>query len=747
MPRERALIVGAAASVPILWNWMRLEQPSNGARAVLLLFLALAPALALDRRVRLAIAAVATVAAAGIAFRLWPGPHYPYIFPRFGNGFLEFYDNGLPFNPVLHPHMDSVILIAVFAFSAITVLAVCERRPALAATAVLIGAGWPGTLMGGSELLRGAGILVAMLVLFAGLRERPDVSGRAVLVGALIVVAGIAAASSPSLAKGEFLRWQTWDLHVPHTKPVNVSYVWSSDYSGLTFPHKKTVVLRIKAPQRSQYWRVTTIENVVNGRWLDEPVFGQGTAGIGEAGLVPAAARDESKWVEQRVTIEALRDNRLPAGEVPMQWEASNLGTVQYDPIGVAYLDRILQSGDTYTAWSYEPQPSPQELARSKPIYPPAITLGKHYLEVDPGTFAPTFRTPDRDAMVANIFATHPSLMPYKALYAAARRVAGGARSPYAAAVALESWFRTGGGFSYDQHPPRTKGSTPVLVDFVTRTRAGYCQHFAGAMALMLRYLGIPTRIAAGFTSGTYDNGEWTVTDHDAHEWVEVWFRGWGWVPFDPTPSRGGVSGGYSASSPAFDAALAAAVLAGKDGLKSFQNRRVGLGFPDTQRKFSADIRLSRSRGKVNVAPGSHHGSSAPGLLGLLALLAVALVVLIAATKLALRRARYLTHDPRRLAAACRRELRDILVDQGVEVSSSATMAELAALTKSELGVETAGLGAHATVARFAPPGYARAAARELRHSLRRLRRSLRHELSPWERVRGLLSLRSLGLS
>ena len=61
----------------------------------------------------------------------------------------------------------------------------------------------------------------------------------------------------------------------------------------------------------------------------------------------------------------------------------------------------------------------------------------------------------------------------------------------------------------------------------------------------MLRYLGIPSRVAAGFTSGRYDgkSREWTVTDRDAHTWVEVWFRGWGWLPFDPTPSRSGLAG------------------------------------------------------------------------------------------------------------------------------------------------------------------------------------------------------------
>jgi hypothetical protein len=190
---------------------------------------------------------------------------------------------------------------------------------------------------------------------------------------------------------------------------------------------------------------------------------------------------------------------------------------------------------------------------------------------------------------------------------------------------------------------------------------------------------------------------------------------------------------------------VAAAILAGKDGLKSFADRRVGLGFPDTQTKFSADIRLSRTPSRVSLA--GERGSPAPSLLRLVVLLLAALVVLIVCVKFALRRARYLTGDPRRLAAACRRELRDILVDQRVEVSSNATVAELAALTQSELGVETAGVGMHATVARFAPPGYAREAARELRTSLRRLRRSLRQELSLWERARGLLSLRSLGLS
>ena len=74
---------------------------------------------------------------------------------------------------------------------------------------------------------------------------------------------------------------------------------------------------------------------------------------------------------------------------------------------------------------------------------------------------------------------------------------------------------------------------------FLFEDRIGYCQQFSGAMALMLRMAGIPARVAAGFSPGSYnrDSGEYRVRDLDAHSWVEVYFNGIGWVPFDPTPT------------------------------------------------------------------------------------------------------------------------------------------------------------------------------------------------------------------
>jgi transglutaminase-like putative cysteine protease len=760
----RTLALGLVAGTLIAWNWLRLEEGPSRPQGLLILLLAVVPALARGFRLRVALSVAAFLVAAGSAFELRPGLHYPgRLLSRFGGGFLDFYDVKLPFDPGGQPRMHGTILLAVFAFTLAAALAIAARRPRWAAVVLLVGAGWPATLLAGHDYQRGAALLAGLLALLVGLGERPRAGGYAVVAGLAVVLAAVAASSSSALARHELLGWQSWDFYTRPAKPVGVSYVWDSSYAGLTFPRKSTVVLRIKAPPAPQYWRAATLNAVLGGRWIQDYALQEQSAGyLGEPGLVPRAALPSrrpscwpsclvpppSDWVEQQVTVEALRDTHLVAASVPVQVDASKLGAVSYDPSGMAFVGRGLRRGDTYDAWSYEAEPTPQQLARSRPDYPQLITQQHKYLFVDRQVWAPPFGTADRRAALNWLFtrSNHaPEIAPYRPLYEQAERVAGGARSPYAAAVALESWFRTGGGFLYDQHPARPHG-LPPLVDFVTRTKSGYCQHFAGAMALMLRYLGVPARVAAGFSSGHYDKGarEWIVTDHDAHEWVEVWFRGWGWMPFDPTPSRGGLAGGYSASSRAFDAAAAALVLAGKDGLGGFDKHRSELGFaqapvhvgPDTP-----DLTLPKP-----VAQSAQH-SRAPGLLRLLFLVAAGIVLAIGVVKLLVRRGRYLTRDPRRLAAATRKELRDVLLDQLVEVPSSATLAELAALAEAELGVRADALGLHATMARFGPPGEARPAARDMRRSLAQLKRDLRGELTRFDRARGFLSLRSLGLA
>ncbi len=131
----------------------------------------------------------------------------------------------------------------------------------------------------------------------------------------------------------------------------------------------------------------------------------------------------------------------------------------------------------------------------------------------------------------------------------------------------------------------------------------------------------------------------------------------------------------------------------------------------------------------------------------MLALALVAVFAAIGLAKVGVRRLRYASRDPRRVAAACRRELADYLLDQRIDAARSATLHELGAIVREELAVDPDRFVAAATAARFGPPAGARPAARDARRELRALIRVVRARLSARERLRGLLSLRSLGFA
>ena len=744
----RTLLVGAFASTLLAWSWLRLEQRTSVAQAALVVALALAPAIVPGTRRRAVVAALAAGSVLEIAF----GWSYPGgILSRFGRGFLDFYDVQVPFDPGAHPRMHGVLLVALFAFTLWVGLAAAARRPGLASAGLVVGVGWPATLLPGHDLLRGGLLLIGVLAAIVCLRRgQLRGVGTAFAAGAVVLVAALAASSSPAFAKRAFLQWEQWDPYNHPTKSVNVSYVWDSKYDGLTFRGKPVTVLKITAGPTPQYWRATVLKTVKDGQWVEDSIP-QTIPSLGEEGLVPKKAGVVSLWTSQTVRVEGLNDKHFVGGSVPVQFDTGPdlAGRINYDPSGVAMAFEPLPRGETYIAHSFSPTPTPAQLSRSKPVYPEPITgEQRKYREIQPRVYPQLFGTPGRAKFLHYLFTDYsraPEIRPYLRLSNLAEQVAGGARSPYAAAVALERWFRLGGGFIYDQHPPRSRG-VPPLVDFVANTRRGYCQHFSGAMALMLRYLGIPARVAAGFTSGRYDKkaGQWVVSDRNAHTWVEVWFRGWGWLPFDPTPGRSGLAGQYSSSSPNFDVAAATGVLAGPQGLRKFgQGLADRLGFGGRAR-VSPDVPLLGAVAPGAVAPDR---SRAWGLLRLLTAGLGGLALLVIVAKLLVRRSRYLTRDPRRLAAACRNELRDVLLDQQVEVPPSATLRELGELVRVEFGVEAAAFGLHADAARFGPAAGAREAARATRRDLRRLRRGLRRELTRFERFRGLLSLRSLGLT
>jgi transglutaminase-like putative cysteine protease len=123
------------------------------------------------------------------------------------------------------------------------------------------------------------------------------------------------------------------------------------------------------------------------------------------------------------------------------------------------------------------------------------------------------------------------------------------APSRFEKAVALQTWFRSGGGFVYDDSQEGSNGADD-LARFLSEGRGGrtgYCEQFAASMAVMARILGIPSRVAVGFLHPEEVSANTFVySAHDLHAWPELYINGAGWVRFEPTP------GGRAETVPAY---------------------------------------------------------------------------------------------------------------------------------------------------------------------------------------------------
>ncbi len=112
------------------------------------------------------------------------------------------------------------------------------------------------------------------------------------------------------------------------------------------------------------------------------------------------------------------------------------------------------------------------------------------------------------------------------------------ANTPYDQAKAIEQWLRSN--IVYDETIPGPPPGIDPVDWLLFEDQRGYCNYYASAMVMMLRSIGIPSRIAAGFSQGEWDavSGSYLVRERDAHTWVEVYFPGYGWVEFEPTAAQ-----------------------------------------------------------------------------------------------------------------------------------------------------------------------------------------------------------------
>jgi hypothetical protein len=263
----------------------------------------------------------------------------------------------------------------------------------------------------------------------------------------------------------------------------------------------------------------------------------------------------------------------------------------------------------------YSPHPSGAELAATSADYSPSAVADELTIDVPTGDLTlgnlprvefPPFHSP---APIVNVIAPYDvsglqllSDSPYLRAYELAQQLAAAAPTPYAFAQSVERYLSPRNGFVYDQNPPP---ATYPLESFLFSDKRGYCQQFAGAMALLLRMGGVPARVATGFTTGAYDSSKhrYVVSDTDAHAWVEVYFPQYGWVRFDPTPAAAPARGGRTSLLPAQGQSSSA------------------LPSPRPSRR-------SEEQAPSAGAPGAHRGGAGGGLpAGLIAGLAVAALV------------------------------------------------------------------------------------------------------------------------
>jgi transglutaminase-like putative cysteine protease len=331
----------------------------------------------------------------------------------------------------------------------------------------------------------------------------------------------------------------------------DATFDWDHTYGPLDWPRHGELVFKVSSDQ-PHYWKATTLDHFDGFRWVSS------TTSAGAPGSELPDSPTPSSWeTEATLTVGALRDNRLISPGPILR--TNGLDTIAIADDGTATTADDLGPGDTYTVQAYTPGPSagrmrtaPQHVPRAvKPYTTVEVPVDFQLDQPPPGQVsgslaAPILRLPPissgfgpRTPAVKRMLKS-----PYARTYKLARTLGAGAPTTYDAVLQIQNYLRST--YRYDERPPARQYP---LAAFLFQDRIGYCQQFSGAMALLLRMNGIPARVAAGFASGTQADGHsYTVRDTDAHSWVEVWFDGIGWVPFDPTPAAApAVAGGATA--------------------------------------------------------------------------------------------------------------------------------------------------------------------------------------------------------
>jgi len=246
---------------------------------------------------------------------------------------------------------------------------------------------------------------------------------------------------------------------------------------------------------------------------------------------IPGRAENvKTETVVQKVTM--IRQDRIPvmfgAGPIVRFSELDSAGRVQ-----------VFGSREEW------------ELRFAPPARVRSYTVESQITVLDPAALRQVVNPPPGAASIdLRPYLQLPASLPDRVRELAASVTAAGENS-YDKAVLLEKFLKEN--YAYNNMPDTSKQTSPDVVDaFLFEMMEGYCDYFSTAFVVMARSIGLPARWVKGYVSGVDEStlselllgafadnpegaGTYTVRNADAHSWAEVYFEGYGWIPFEPT--------------------------------------------------------------------------------------------------------------------------------------------------------------------------------------------------------------------
>lgn len=485
------------------------------------------------------------------------GGQYRFYTDQLYQGMLYYRNSLFPLPVGESPALQLVLAFWVYwlvAVAAFVGLSLRKALPAVVLILVLVGFGmtvdaseralWSAFLF----LVLGACLLVLSRgVKRSGWRLRETVIGGAVgaLAGALALLLLV---TTPSVVATPWRDWRTWD---PFEQDASVyTFNWLQNYPELLDPASNAVVMRVESPAPS-YWRANALDQFTGSAWVASQAFIRRVVGArGDTAYVyeipGATVIPRGATVEEVFSIDSVSTYYLFTGGDPQTVTVDQSVPLFINDMRALRVTAALGPAIRYSVTAVIPELTPADLVGLGADYPESLDS---YLTL-PFPRSADLAGEDKQATWQELMSDGDlGDKDWLGLYALNQQIVREATDPYQITLRIERYLRQ---LTYSLEPPASRFSSPYAA-FLFDTRSGYCQHFAGSMALLLRYNGIPARVAVGFATGELESpGTYVVSRNNAHAWVEAYFPTIGWVAFDPTPGRSLPALGGSSSSPGF---------------------------------------------------------------------------------------------------------------------------------------------------------------------------------------------------